>query len=253
MSGTYRDVDGSPDPDEAADWLDRVNAWPAIQACKQWTLAQLRGLEPVLDVGCGTGGDLASLRTIGVDPSQTMVQRARARGGLVVRGRVERLPFADRAFGGTRADRVLQHLDDPLAALREMIRVTRPGGIVVAGDPDQGSLVIEVPWVRRALVEEVRRYRRDVLYRHGTLARKFAGIFASLGLSQIEVHAEVLVLTDPDLAFGLPTWVRHRHETAGDISTGVVEEWDAGMTRARAEPGFVYAVTYLVTSGRRTA
>ena len=63
----------------------------------------------------------------------------------------------------------------------------------------------------------------------------------------------MLVLTDPDLAFGLPTWVRHRHETAGDISTGVVEEWDAGMTRARAEPGFVYAVTYLVTRGRRTA
>ena len=95
----------------------------------------------------------------------------------------------------------------PTAALAEMVHVTRPGGRVVVADPDQGSLVISVPGVRTELVAAVRRLRRDVGYRNGTLVRDLPRRCAEHGLRDVAIEGFPLVLTDPDDAFGIPTWV----------------------------------------------
>ena len=50
-----------------------------------------------------------------------------------------RLPFADGEFDVVHAHQVLQHVADPVQALREMARVTRPGGLVAARDSDYGA------------------------------------------------------------------------------------------------------------------
>ena len=54
------------------------------------------------------------------------------------------------------------------------------------------------------------------------------------------------MLTDPEDAFGLPTWVAYwrEHFSAPDAA-----EWDTGMQRAREEGGFLYALLYFVVSG----
>ncbi|WP_231916102.1 class I SAM-dependent methyltransferase [Microbacterium karelineae] len=49
---------------------------------------------------------------------------------------VTALPFADDAFDVSHAHQVLQHVGDPVAALREMARVTRPGGLIAVRDSD---------------------------------------------------------------------------------------------------------------------
>ncbi len=97
----------------------------------------------------------------------------------------------------------------------------------------------------------MRRDRRDRQYRNGGVSRTYAAHLASRGLVDITVDATALVLTDPDDASGLPTWVRIRSREAGGPTPRDVEEWEAGVERARQEPGFVFAVSYLVTSGRR--
>ncbi len=248
MSGTYANVDGADDVAAAIGWQDRVDAWPHIAAYKRRSYELLPEPGPILDVGCGPAHDLRAIgaRAIGIDVSLAMCRTARARDTSVARAVAGALPFGRSVFAGVRADRVLEHLDDPDAALAEMVRVTRPGGRVVVADPDQGSLVIQVPGVRPELIAAVRRLRRDVGYRNGTLARELPERFARQGLEDVTIEAFPLVLTDPEDAFGLPTWVAYwrEHFSATDAA-----EWDAGMQRAREEGGFLYALLYFVVSG----
>ncbi|GAB3437849.1 class I SAM-dependent methyltransferase [Phycicoccus ginsengisoli] len=95
----------------------------------------------VLDVGCGPGALTALLaerlgadRVHAVDPSQSFVAAARDRlPGVDVRiATAEDLPFEDDAFDLALAQLVVHFMRDPVAGLREMARVTRPGGFVAA-------------------------------------------------------------------------------------------------------------------------
>lgn len=99
-----------------------------------------------LDVGCGPGALSAELvRRLGsicaVDPSEPFVAAARDRlpEADVRLASAERLPFADDAFDVTLAQLVVQFMTDPVAGLREMARVTRPGGVVAACVWDRGG------------------------------------------------------------------------------------------------------------------
>jgi SAM-dependent methyltransferase len=94
-----------------------------------------------LDVGCGPGAMTAELvRRLGapavsaIDPSESFVLAARARfPGVDVRGgAAERLPYPDAAFDVAVAQLVVHFMADPVAGLRELARVTRPGGTVAA-------------------------------------------------------------------------------------------------------------------------
>lgn len=112
----------------------------------------LPGLRPaldLLDVGCGPGTitvDFARLvspgRVIGIDSSEEVIETARgyaAEQGVEVvfeAGDIYSLQYADASFDVVHAHQVLQHLADPVAALREMRRVAKPGGIVAARDGD---------------------------------------------------------------------------------------------------------------------
>jgi SAM-dependent methyltransferase len=102
--------------------------------------ARVRSGQNVLDVGCGSGiltGELAARvgpeNVAAVDPSP-LVEAAAARvpGADVRRGAAESLPWPDASFNAALAQLVLHFLDDPVAGLEEMRRVTRPGGTVAA-------------------------------------------------------------------------------------------------------------------------
>jgi SAM-dependent methyltransferase len=251
VTETYRWVDRAANPAEAATWQDRVNAWPDIAVYKRYVRGLLGETTRLLDVGCGTGSDLRHHESaFGVDRSLVMLARASRTGACIAAADAHHLPFGDAAFDGVRADRVLQHVDQPNAVLGELVRVLAPGGTLVVADPDQGSLVIELPWASASLVARVRDRRRRVQYRNGELARRLPGMFSQLGLDHVSVRGFALTLTDPDDAFGLPTWVRHAYEQ-GDGDVRDVEDWERAVERARTEPGFLYAVTYLVASGRK--
>ncbi len=60
-------------------------------------------------------------------------------------GDVNAMSFPDDSFDGSRVERVLQYVDDPHAALSEMVRVTMPGGHVVASELDWDMFVMNIP------------------------------------------------------------------------------------------------------------
>lgn len=115
------------------------------------SFVELAGLSPgqrVLDVGCGPGALTARLvdrlgpdAVVGIDPSTPFVEAARARfpGVDIRRAFAESLPFDDDTFDAALAQLVVHFMDDPVAGLREMGRVTRPGGVVAACVWDYGG------------------------------------------------------------------------------------------------------------------
>jgi ubiquinone/menaquinone biosynthesis C-methylase UbiE len=92
----------------------------------------------VLDIGAGTGVSEAPLRgagaatAIGVDLSHDMLAWERASRCPAVVGDVMQLPFPNARFDAAIASFVLNHLDDPVGCLIELVRVLRPGGAVLA-------------------------------------------------------------------------------------------------------------------------
>ncbi len=121
--------------------------------CAAFLLPNLRPDAILLDVGCGQGTITAGLahhasRVVGLDSSPEMVEAARARmarrGVTNTQFRVGsayRLPWEDGYFDVVFAHQVLQHLADPIRALREARRVLRPGGLLAVRDADYGTMV----------------------------------------------------------------------------------------------------------------
>jgi SAM-dependent methyltransferase len=103
--------------------------------------AAVSGGQRVLDVGCGPGALTAELvsrlgpaAVSAVDPSEPFVEAARERhpGVSVERAPAEQLPFEDDEFDAALAQLVVHFMTDPVAGLREMVRVTREDGVVAA-------------------------------------------------------------------------------------------------------------------------
>ncbi len=115
----------------------------------------------VVEVGCGTGANAQVLRavgrTIGLDASALALAEATESFDLSILARADRLPLASGSADLVCALDVVEHLDDDLGALEEMVRVLRPGGRLVVFVP-----AFQFLW---GLQDEVshhrRRYRRS--------------------------------------------------------------------------------------------
>ena len=132
----------------------RSHKWRTAENSAAYLLPHLAPDATVLDVGCGPGtitADLADLvpqgQVTGIDMSAEIIGQARAAAGGRSRpnlgfatGDVYALDYPDASFDVVHAHQVLQHLSDPVRALREMRRVTRPGGLVAARDGDYGAM-----------------------------------------------------------------------------------------------------------------
>ncbi|MEV7399738.1 methyltransferase domain-containing protein [Streptomyces sp. NPDC091267] len=132
----------------------RSHRWRTAANSAGYLLGELRAGMSVLDVGCGPGtitADLAALvapgRVTAVDTTREILDQAAeaaAERGLenveFATADVHALDFPDDSFDVVHAHQVLQHVGDPVQALREMRRVCRPGGVVAARDSDYAAM-----------------------------------------------------------------------------------------------------------------
>ena len=131
----------------------------------------------VLDAGCGTGHNLTWLGrfgcAFGIDLAERATELSNRRGVAVVRGDLARLPFSDETFDVVTSFDVLYHqwVVDDAAAVRELVRTVRPGGLLLVRVP-------ALQWLWGA-------HDQEVLSRHRYTRRELAGLLSLCGLCDV--------------------------------------------------------------------
>jgi ubiquinone/menaquinone biosynthesis C-methylase UbiE len=159
----------------------------------------------LLDVGCGPGNitvDLAARvapgRVVGIDLVAVADQAAAPENVIFTTGDVYALEFADASFDVVHAHQVLQHLTKPVAALKEMRRVLRPGGVLAIRDSDYAGFV----WAPDdPLLDRWMALYHDLTQRNGADAdagRYLLGWVQAAGFHTAEASSSTWTFADPD-------------------------------------------------------
>ena len=131
-------------------------------------------LEPghhVLDGGSGRGQDVLVIgrivhpgSVIGIDLNPSMTAQANDLRSMIdtpinvefVTGDIHQTDFEDNRFDRSRLDRTAQHLQKPLQAIREMTRITKDQGVIVACEPNWPNWRMLVPSAPSSLIDQFR-------------------------------------------------------------------------------------------------
>ena len=254
----YRAPDRQPDPLTMIEGLEDRGRTPTQVRLRRRFLA-FAGIRPgrkVLEVGSGSGvvcRDVAALvgatgQVIGVDPSRVFVreaQRLARKSGLGSRVRFQvgdgrRLRFRDGTFDATLAVTVLLHMPDADRLLGEMIRVTRPGGVVAVQDQDFGTLALDHP--DPVLTQRIFGGVAGKIYADPWSGRTLRRKLSSLAFDSVRLLTDVY--QDTTFEPWTRTFLLRRAENAVKwkiVSERQAERWLAGI-EARA-----YAKTFLMT------
>jgi SAM-dependent methyltransferase len=257
----YREADAQPDPEQLVAALEVRGRNPNHARLTRRFLA-FTGVgagDAVLEVGCGTGVVLRALagrvgrrgRVVGVDPSRTL----RAAAARILRGHPlrrsialragdgARLPFAADRFDATLAVTVLLHVADPLAVAKEMVRVTRPGGVVAVQDQDFGTVAVTHP--DRTLTTRILDGVAARMYEEPWSGRRLPGLLRTAGLEPVRLQTDVF--QDTTLEPYTKRFLERRAENAvrfGIVDPPAAQRWLDDLTAVVAAGAFVLTVNY---------
>ncbi|ACK49096.1 Methyltransferase type 11 [Methylocella silvestris BL2] len=261
----FRDADGGM-LQELTHCLGVLNDLPLFRSYKArtWAALGVRDGDKVVDVACGTGFDVIEMakrfpaaEIFGVDRSEGLLGAARSRAqGLgnvrFLQANADRLPLQTDAFDGARIDRALQHIEDPRASLREMVRVTRPGGRIVAAEPDWGTFVLyNGAGAASAKMSEV--WLRS--FRNPFVGRELGVMLDECGVTDLQCEAHALATTDlacADAVFDLPRLCRNCVE-AGVLTPQQADLWRENALAVSEKGAFFAGVNILTFHGTVSA
>lgn len=265
LASGFQSVDRASDFALFSSCLTLIDSLPFFAECKRESY-DLLGAVPgrrILEVGCGLGDDAASLTklvapggsVVAIDGSQTMIETARGRHGDVAGlsfdvADAAHLPFDDASFDACRIDRVLQHLADPASAILEMVRVIRPGGVLVAYDNDWETLTVDS--TDRVMTRSVVNAFCD-RFPAGWIGRRLVPLFLQAGLGDLVIYPKTLVLRELDVADRIYSFLSTADQLAeaGVISRNDADRWSDELRTADAEGRFFTSYTGFLVSGTR--
>jgi ubiquinone/menaquinone biosynthesis C-methylase UbiE len=245
----FQEAAQSDDTEAIFRWLDGADGNPLIQQVKRRMLdaCPVGAGDQVLDVGCGLGHEVRRLaqrvgpqgRVVGIDANPAMITEARRRAASLNLalsfevGDAHQVGLPDSSFDLCRTERVLRYVDRPKAVLGEMVRLTRPGGSVLAFDFDSDQTVVDAadPGLVRRIADVL-----DAAVPHPWIGRQLFGLFQRAGLRDVRVVPHALSFSG---SAGFAVYQRLNQGTidravqAGQISASEVAAWWADLERLR--------------------
>jgi len=199
-------------------------------------------------------------QAVGADQSRALVAAARRliaqdprRGRSAVRVAAgEQLPFKRPQFDVTLAVTVLLHVADPLGVVKEMARVTRPGGRVAVQDQDFGTFAAAHP--DRALTDRIMTEVAARTYEEPYSGRRLPGLLRAVGLERVRLLTDVY--QDTTLEPYTKTFLERRAERAvqfGIVDAATAQRWLDGFTALVAAGAFVMTMNFYGAVGDKPA
>jgi ubiquinone/menaquinone biosynthesis C-methylase UbiE len=260
--GMFTTVDALEDPGLFISLMDRVQDAPDVRAARVDLLTRL-GIGPgdtVLDLGCGTGDhsrEVAALvapagRVVGVDFSTSMIgeatrrQAASSAPASFQQGDAQQLPFETDTFDACRTERMLCHVPDCEAALREMVRVVRPGGRVGVIDVDCAGTYIDNS--DRVITGAFVSTMTDVI-NNPWIGRTLRRRMREIGLVDIDVQPRVIEVSYGTIEPMIAMHAVLMRETG--LAAEAVEAWQRELEYANLSGTFFMAMTMFSAVGRK--
>lgn len=263
---SFPEVDKTADSHRLVNFLDNAFSLHEVKQIKRqsYELLDLREGEKILEVGCGTGEDVLALSektgvsglVVGVDNSEIMIAAARQRAaGTASKAEFHLadaydLKFSDNEFDACRAERLFVHLKEPAEALREMVRVIRPSGRVLALEGDFETLIINHP--DRKLTRRIINYLCDQ-FANGWIGRELPSLFKAAGLTDIKVLPVNLSLLDFASVdtFWMLTETVSSAAVNNVISNSEANDWLNDLKRSDQSGAFFCNTTGFIVTGRK--
>ncbi|WP_299771666.1 methyltransferase domain-containing protein [uncultured Pseudoteredinibacter sp.] len=195
------------------DYLNQAAQMFAPIKLDSYEKLRANSIQSLIDVGCGTGIDTTTIaqlnpeikNIVGVDFDKDMIEQAdklAEQKECSDRTRHQHansydLPFEDNSFDAVRAERLFMHLEEPEKALREMLRVAKPGGRLVIVETDWASMS-----VNNGMDELERRtshYFASEFLNNGYSARRLPGQLKAAGLEKVDIEIRSLQSYDYQL------------------------------------------------------
>ncbi len=259
-------VGGDAQTERLSMLLDLQAAQPAVIRLRDWAFERLAPMpgETAVDVGSGTGANTARLAATvgpggsatGVEPNPALrevaARRAQATGStaVFVDGTAGALPLPDTSVDVLVCERVLQHLDDPDAAVTEFARVLRPGGRVALLDSDWATGI-----THPGDPDVLERYRAFQLtqWANPFSGRLLKGQLVAAGLVvDPDIGSSALVLPDEALREGgMLAMSGAAAVQAGAVSQAELDTMVDGVAAASARGEAFVSVTMFAVIGRR--
>lgn len=219
-------------PEEWHAWFKTQAGW--TRPTRQWLYQQagLSQAQTILEVGCGSGviaeelarAGSAAVTGLDIDPAMLAFARRQKSAVTYIQGDAHALPFCTGSLDAVVCHYLLLWLADPVWGVREMARVTRPGGCILAcAEPDYGGRIDHPPEMA-----ELGRRQTKALRRQGAepeIGRRLGELFAAAGLQATAGTMAGQWQAPGQLDAGFDAeWAMRERDLAGSLPPGMLRQ-----------------------------